>query len=265
MQSVSTDFDIDSGIFKIYEDLLYSGSGSFNFKKLTGIDPTTKSEYSLEESTMKFESVYDEAEAVVNYDVELSTEGFVSNEFTLDKSVFTYGLKNLSKEIVVFYSDLASKPLDAEMLTNQFMQEGLLEIIQKEPEIYTSFNTAVNGSKAYSTMSMKLADVTELPASLEDSVFWLQHAVVEAKLTAEKDIALFIMKLILEQQLAASPDVANMDPAELAEIVEQQTAATLDGVIQQGMLLETDEGYEVTFTMENAEAFLNGNPFPLGL
>jgi uncharacterized protein YdgA (DUF945 family) len=144
------------------------------------------------------------------------------------------------------------------------MQDNLLEQVQAEPEYnFTNISGKVNGSEFEGKILAKIAGVTELPATLEDTAFWMQHAVVDSKMTMQREAALFIAGEMVKAQLAGNPQVAAMSLEEQAQLIAQQAEATLTGMAQQGMITVSEDGYEVVFTMQNAEAMLNGNPIPL--
>ena len=64
-------------------------------------------------------------------------------------------------------------------------------------------------------------------------------------------------------QLMATPQAQNMTAEELQAAVEQQTPMMLSTFAQQGLIKETEKGYETKLTLKDGEASVNGTPIPL--
>jgi uncharacterized protein YdgA (DUF945 family) len=64
-------------------------------------------------------------------------------------------------------------------------------------------------------------------------------------------------------QLLATPRAQNMTEEELQAAVEQQTPMMLSTFAQQGLIKETEAGYETKLELKEGKATVNGTPIPL--
>jgi uncharacterized protein YdgA (DUF945 family) len=64
--------------------------------------------------------------------------------------------------------------------------------------------------------------------------------------------------------MMSDPNAAGMTEEEISAIAAQQVEGMIGMFTQQGMITVTPEGmHEMTFTMKDGQAMLNGNPMPL--
>ena len=113
-------------------------------------------------------------------------------------------------------------------------------------------------------MLTKLVDIESLPIALDDPGFWASKALMDAKLSADKPLALWVGEQIVTSQIQADPMAGEMTEEEISSMGTQQVEGMIAMFLQQGMITLTgDSDYEMLFTLKNGEAFLNGNAMPL--
>jgi uncharacterized protein YdgA (DUF945 family) len=141
----------------------------------------------------------------------------------------------------------------------------LLPQLQAAPE----FNiTEMSGNVADGNFSgkvmAKVAGIDSLPEPLEDPGFWISKAVVDSNLKLNKAMALWIGEQVISSQIQADPNAAGMTDEEISAIAVEQVEGMIGMFTQQGMItVNADDEYEMTFSMQDGQAMLNGNPMPL--
>lgn len=268
--NISVSADLESGLMQAWEQPLYNSVASFAIDTITIVDPASKEETNLSGIVMDSITSYDNTSELGDILVSTKVASFVNSAVAMQDIQFDFEMANLQASFFKAYQKLAedmmNTPEQTESIVQAFMQDAALAQLKVNPEINLPVIKAiVNESKIDGYANTKLAGIQTLPDNLEDAKFWADHAVVDAKLAIEEDAALFIAELILKSQLAANPQFAVMSEEEQQALIAQQSLATINAFVQQGILSETEAGYEITFSMENAEALLNGQPVGLPL
>jgi hypothetical protein len=201
-----------------------------------------------------------------NSDFSLASLSFPG--FSLNDMVMNTQVNNLEQAFLNAYNDMnkavMQDPQRAEQIMQQAMQEYLLPQLMAEPEFnITQLTGVINGGNIDITSSNKLLGVTSLPDTMENNDFWLEHLSSNSQMDVQDSAAKFISAMVLETQLAANPEFAALEPEQRAQIIDQQSAATLEGLVQQGLLTKTADGYSMSFDMQDGKAVLNEAPIPL--
>lgn len=172
---------------------------------------------------------------------------------------------NLEKAFVKAYQDASAKPAEMEQALADMMETKLLPQLQASPELnITEMSGKVADGNFSGKIMSKLSGIDSLPASLEDPAFWMSKAVVDSTLTLDKAMALWVGEQVVTSQLQADPNAAGMTEEEIKAIAAQQVEGMIGMFTQQGMITVNADGeYEMTFTMQDGQAMLNGNPMPL--
>jgi uncharacterized protein YdgA (DUF945 family) len=77
-------------------------------------------------------------------------------------------------------------------------------------------------------------------------------------------MALWIGEQVIASQIQADPNATGMTDEEIRDIAVEQVEGMISMFTQQGMVTVNADGeYEITFTMQDGQAMLNGNPMPL--
>lgn len=205
------------------------------------------------------------ANIVVDYNVaEVDSMGFVSTDLAMVAEV-----KNLSVDFLKAYQKFVNSigqlpPEDIQMKSMEFATQNLLTLLAPSPEFnITDLHGTIPQGKFNATAFSKVVGIDTLPANIMDPGFWLGHLAASAEVKADKAVVELIASLQLRDQLLLNPDVAAMSPEEIDQIVAQQTPAMLSNFQQQGLLIETEEGYQTNFTLKDGAATINDTPIPL--
>ncbi|MDT0596421.1 YdgA family protein [Glaciecola petra] len=271
MNSLSLDMDAKADLASILNQELYDSVANITIASMSFNNSMDNSSSEMENMRIDIVSDYDEANDLADIKFGTKLASVISPETTLKDLVLDIEVNNIQGAFITAYNKLSGEMLelatepDASMaLMQTFMQEYALGQLQAEPEYnFTNISGKINDSDFSGNIAAKLTGITELPATMEDPSFWLEHALVDSKMTMQKGAALYFATQMVNSQLAANPQFMAMSPEEQKQIVDQQAVATLDGLAQQGMVTVDGETYELIFTMEDSVALLNGNPIPL--
>lgn len=271
MNNLSLDMNAEASLATMLNQELYDSVANMTVASMSINNTMEGTSSEMENMVIDIISDYDEAKDFADIKIGTKLASVVSPDMTLDDLVLDIEVNNIQGAFLKAYNDLTSEMLDvasdpdASMeLMQTFMKEHALSQLQADPEYnFTNISGKINDSDFSGNIAAKLAGVTELPATMEDPSFWLEHAIVDSKMTMQKGAALYFATQMVNSQLAGNPQFLAMSPEEQEQIVAQQAVATLDGLAQQGMVTVDRETYEVIFTMEDSVALLNGNPIPL--
>ncbi|MGQ8364160.1 YdgA family protein [Glaciecola sp. 1036] len=268
VENMTVKSDIEAGLMQTWEQSLYNGVATISIGTMSFVNPSTSEETRLDNVVMDLDSDYDTSTELGDILISTKIASFVNSTFTMQDLQLDYAINNLQRSFFKAYQkmseDIIDSPEQADVIMQAFLQDSVLEQLQANPELnLPQIKGVINESKFDGYANSKLVDVQALPDTLDDPAFWAEHAVVDAKLLVEEGAALFIAEMTLRSQLRANPQFSQMSEEDKNAIVAQQSQATIEALVQQGLLTKIDEGYEFTFTMENAQAMLNGNPMPL--
>jgi uncharacterized protein YdgA (DUF945 family) len=250
---------------------LYNSTGEFASELITFDDLSKNSQLRIVDIKLSAETQYDEVTDLGNIMVNTTVASADAPDMNLSDLKSDIEVKNLTATFVRAYQDFANKMIDNADSPQQmrsdvetFMNTYLLSQLQAKPEYnFNDISGKINGSKFSAKIMTSLSDITSLPDSLEDTAFWMQHIIVESEMMIEEAAAQFIANKIVSNQLAANPNFTALSAPQQAEILDQQVQGTIQGLIQQGLVVVEDEKYRLTFTFQDGIALLNGNQIPL--
>jgi uncharacterized protein YdgA (DUF945 family) len=198
-------------------------------------------------------------DADMNYSMDALSVAGVDAKNVLIKTEFN----NLEKSFFKAYQEAS---MDPELLP-EMMETKLLPQLQANPELnITELSGQINDGNFTGKFLTKLEGIDAMPASMEDPSFWMSALVVDSKVSMDKAMALWIGEQVVTSQMMTDPNAAGMTEEEISEIAAQQVEGMIGMFTQQGMITVTPEGmHEMTFTMQDGQALLNGNPMPLPL
>lgn len=268
LNGLSAAIDAQASIGQLIEGQFYNGISTFSFESLEMLNSlkstTTKMENLVVTTNMDFDKNTDLAD--ITMDTTLAHIN--SPEITLNDMVMIVDIKNMQQAFFEAYQqmnkDIMQSPERAQSIMQEAMQTYLLGQLQAKPELNISkLNGTINGGNVSATSSNKLVGVTSLPDTMENNDFWLQHIHSSTLLNIDENAATFIAGMVIRAQLAANPQIAQMDPAQVEQLIIQQSELTLNGLLQQGLITKTEETYQMSFNLIDGEANLNGNVIPL--
>lgn len=222
----------------------------------------------LTEFDMDVVADFDEATDLLDYQINFSLNQLTTPELNLSSVKVNTQVNNLKEQFFKAYQSLLSEagqdPAKMQENLDTLMQTELLGQLQAEPEFnISSFSAKLNQGNITGSLNSKIHQVTALPDPIESPAFWIQHLMTDAQLNADDSVALWLAINLTKSQIKAAPSAAQMTDEEIASIAQQQAPAMLQGLQQQGLLTKTDSGYEMTFSLKEGQALLNGNPMPL--
>ncbi|MEM6638331.1 MAG: DUF945 family protein [Pseudomonadota bacterium] len=144
----------------------------------------------------------------------------------------------------------------------QEMNELLHNVLSKGMFVaIPEMNITVNGDSMSMTSGVR-TDAAKVPDLdgffLMDIPMWMEILSGDLNFSADESLALNMATATLVSQLVEQiPPEQEMDPAELGALAEQQAPMFLDTLVQQGMIVRTDSGYEGTYGYENGIIKLN--------
>jgi hypothetical protein len=181
-------------------------------------------------------------------------------------------INNIQANFLLAYQDFSNKmienisnPEQVQIDLDTFISTYLLDQLTAKPEYnFSNISGKINDSEFSGNILVSIAELTQLPRSLEDTAFWMQNAVVTSAMLIEKNAAEFIAATMMARQLSMNPNFAALSEQEQAAIISQQVQGTLEGLVQQGMVTREGENYRIAFSLQEGVAMLNDNQIPLG-
>jgi uncharacterized protein YdgA (DUF945 family) len=250
---------------------LYDANSTLGIDVVTFKDLMLGTESRTVDTKLTVLTEYDRTNGMGNVKITTTIASLDTSDMALTDVNTVIELNKLQAKFLLAYQDFSNKmmaniadPTQVENDLQAFMQDHLLEQLQASPEYNISkLSGKINGSEFDGKIMAKLSGVTELPMSLEDPAFWMQHTVIDSKMKMQKGAAQFIATQVVSSQLLANPQFMQLGEEERTQIINQQVEGMLAGLVQQGMITLEDEEYITTFTMVGGAALLNGNPIPL--
>jgi hypothetical protein len=261
-------WNVQASITDMLAGKFYDGTGIMSLKQLKLANLLDNSNTQLDNLLLESKMALNQNTDLADASLQLSLASMTMSELALSDMVMSAELNNLQQAFFKAYQqmnkEIMQSPERAQHIMQQTMQAHLLGQLQAAPEFNLSkFNAVVNSGNMSFTSHNKLVGVTSLPDDMESNDFWIQHMQSDTQMQVDEAAALFITKKVLEAQLAGNPQLAGMQPSQLQKVIEQQSTATLQSLLQQGLVIKTKTGYAMSFTLQNGKATLNNDAIPL--
>lgn len=235
--------------------------------KVTGIEANETVE--LANVALVTDTKIDESTNTANIYVEYAIEKIVGPELEATDMALGLAINNLDIDFIKAYQEFSnssllipSEEVPAKMM--EFVEANLLSQLKAEPELnITKLKATVPEGSFTAHANTKLVGIDALPGTLEDVAYWITHLLADAQITADKAFAQSMASGYMMGQLLATPQAQNMTEEELQAAVEQQTPMMLSTFAQQGLIKETEAGYETKLELKEGKATVNGTPIPL--
>jgi uncharacterized protein YdgA (DUF945 family) len=271
MQNFTFDAKSSESLAGMMSKGLYDSQVNFATELLTFNDLNEGTEVLIADTEIQGVTDYDISSDLGSIIMTTTVASVVAPDLNMTDLNSIIEIKNLQGKFILAYQEFASKMSanlhDSEQIQSDldaFIETYLPEQLKAKPEYnFSNISGKINGSDFTGNIMTKLADITELPSTFDDTAFWMQHIIVNSEIKMNKDAAEFVAATVISQQLAGNPNFAALSEQEQTEIMIQQVQGTIQGLVQQEMLVQEGEDYRVSFTMENGLAVLNGNPIPL--
>lgn len=159
----------------------------------------------------------------------------------------------------------------ATMEPEQLAQEGqefflanLLTLLVPEPELnITSLKGTLPEGSFNGHLNSKLVNIDTLPDDIADMGFWIRHTLADAQLKMDNAVAERLAAEVMLNQLKSSVPPQQWDQAQMEQLASQQAPMMLENLTGQGLLSQTEDGYEAVFNLKDNQATLNGTAIPL--
>lgn len=271
MNTLAIEVDADVGLLDMLEQSLYASNSLISIGSMNIVNNAEGSQTTIQALVMKVISSLDQNSGLGDVEIATTVASVEESDLRLSDVLATLQLNNLEAAFFKAYQKFSSEIMEygndldkISSATNTFFENNLLSQLQAEPEYNLSaLSGNINGSAFNGKALAKLVGISSLPATMEDPAFWIQHTQVDSHLSMQKGAAEFIAKQIITSQIGENPNFAEMSAEERDAIIMQQVAPTLMALEQQGMIIATEDGYELNFTLQDGLANLNGTPIPL--
>jgi uncharacterized protein YdgA (DUF945 family) len=270
-EDLNMDSTSDVGIAQMMSMGLYNSESTVSIADVTINSLVDDTQTSVRDTTMLITTSLDEATQLGDMSFKTTMTEFAAPSMNITDLIVVFDVNNLQAKFMRAYQEFTAKsmeymadPVAMQTATQAFLDEHLLEQLQQNPEYNLSeLRGKVNGSEFNGHVFMKLTDVLQLPATLEDPNFWVENGEMDTLMRMEKAAAEFFTAEFIKTQLAGNPQFLSMSEEEQTTLIAQQTQATLAALVEQGMLQTEGADYRFTFTLKDTQAELNGQPMPL--
>lgn len=266
MNSLSASMTADSSWTDMMINPVYDSTSELVLGSLTASIPTLDDmNIAIKNMVLKGTTATQSDEQLLNIGMAFNVGELTSGMIESKNLVFKSEINNLEKGFILAAQEGSLNAPDVDKV-QEVLSKILLPQLQASPEvIITELSGTVEEGNFSGNVLIKLDGIDKLPDYPDDPKFWLSKVSIDSRIEANEDMAMWLGEAALTQQFKANPAITeSMTAKEIKELASAQTAGTLDVLSQQGMLSLTEEGnFELTFSLENGQANLNGNPMPL--
>ena len=266
MNSLSASMTADSSWTDMMINPVYDSTSELVLGSLTASIPMLDDmNIAIKNMVLKGTTATQSDEQLLNIGMAFNVGELTSGMIESKNLVFKSEINNLEKGFILAAQEGSLNAQDVDKV-QEVLSKILLPQLQASPEvIITELSGTVEEGNFSGNVLIKLDGIDKLPDYPDDPKFWLSKVSIDSRIEANEDMAMWLGEAALTQQFKANPAITeSMTAKEIKELASAQTAGTLDVLSQQGMLSLTEEGnFELTFSLENGQAKLNGNPMPL--
>jgi hypothetical protein len=243
----------------------YNSASQFAIASINVDMPMLDTSAKLEELIIDVKTQKSEDDNLMDMAINYAIGSIQAPQFSGRDLVVKTEVNNLEKGFFKAYQEASAKPAQMEQSIADMIETKLLPQLQASPEInITEMSGKVADGNFSGKVMAKVSAIDSLPESLEDPAFWVSKAVIDSNLKLDKAMILWVGEQVVANQIQADPNAAGMTDEEIKAIAGEQVEGMIEMFTQQGMITVNADGeYEMTFTMQDGQAMLNGNPMPL--
>jgi uncharacterized protein YdgA (DUF945 family) len=243
----------------------YNSASQFAIASINVDMPMLDTSAKLEELIIDVKTQKSEDDNLMDMAINYAIGSIQAPQFSGRDLVVKTEVNNLEKGFFKAYQEASAKPAQMEQSIADIIETKLLPQLQASPEInITEMSGKVADGNFSGKVMAKVSAIDSLPESLEDPAFWVSKAVIDSNLKMDKAMILWVGEQVVANQIQADPNAAGMTGEEIKAIAGEQVEGMIEMFTQQGMITVNADGeYEMTFTMQDGQAMLNGNPMPL--
>lgn len=219
----------------------------------------------LEKLIINAKTQKSEDDNLMDMGIVYAVESIQAPQFSGRDLIVKTEVNNLERAFFKAYQEASAKPAQMEQSIADIVETKLLPQLQASPEFnITEMSGKVADGNFSGKVMAKVSAIDSLPEPLEDPAFWVSKAVIDSNLKLNKAMALWVGEQFVANQIQSDPNAAGMTDEEIKAIAGEQVEGMIETFTQQGMItINADGEYEMTFTMQDGQAMLNGNPMPL--
>lgn len=265
MKSMTIESSLDSDWTAPMQGEFYNSINQFSIASINVDMAMLNTKAQLEKLIIDVKTEKNEDGSLMDMAVNYAIESIEAPDFSGRNLVVKTEINNLESAFFKAYQEASTKPAQMEQAMVDMIDTKLLPQLQASPE----FNiTEMSGNVADGNFSgkvmAKVSGIDSLPDPLDDPTFWVSKAVIDSSLKLDKAMAIWVGEQVVFSQIQADPNAAGMTDEEIRAIATEQVEGMLGMFTQQGMVTVNADGeYEMTFTMQDGQAMLNGNLMPL--
>ena len=269
MKNLSMDMSYDGDMVAAFKGDLFESQGKARIESIEISNIELGAAVKIENLAFATDVKINEDNNTANIYVEYAVDKAVGPELDATDMVLGVAINNLDIDFIKAYQDFSnnsllvpSEEVPAKMM--EFVEANLLTQLKAEPEInITKLKATLPEGSFNAYANTKLVGIDALPGTLEDAAYWVTHLLADAQITADKALAQSMASGYMMGQLMATPHAQSMTAEEIKAAVEQQTPMMLSTFAQQGLIKETEKGYETKLELKDGKASVNGTPIPL--
>lgn len=265
MKSVSVDMLIDAQWTDIMTKVFYDSSAQFAIESINFDMPMAETKAVIKNLAIDALTQKSEDDKLMDIDINYAVSSIDMPKFQGSDLIMKTEINNLERGFFQAYQKVSANPAQFEQAMKDIIDNKLLPQLQASPEMnITELSGKVAEGKFSGKILTKLTGINSLPQALEDPAFWISKVLIDSQLKLDKEVALWLAEQVIVTQIQADPSSAQMTEEEILNIAAQQVEGMLNMLTQQGMAtMNADGNYEMSFSMKDGQALLNGNPMPL--
>jgi uncharacterized protein YdgA (DUF945 family) len=265
MKSMTLESSIEGDWTAAMKGDFYNSTGEFGITSINLDMPMFDSKATLDKLLIDVKTEKSEDGNLMDMDINYAIESIEAPQFSGRDLVVKSEINNLERAFFKAYQEASANPAQMQQAMADIIGTKLLPQLQASPEFnITEMSGKVADGNFSGKVMTKVTGINSLPEPLEDPAFWASKTVVDSKLKLDKAMALWVGEQVVISQIQADPNAAGMTNEEIKAIAAEQVEGMIGMFAQQGMITVNADGeYEMTFTMQDGQAMLNGNPMPL--
>lgn len=265
VKSAKWDSLIDASWDSVLQGEFYDSVTSFTLNNINFEMPMLNTKANLQNLAVDVQSTKSDDGGLMGLNIDYAVKSIDVPDFKANDLVMKMEVNNLEKELFKAYREASAKPLEMQQALANIIKNKLLPQLQASPEFnITEMSGKIAGGSFSGKALTKLTGIDSLPDTLEDVSFWISKAVIDSQLSVDQPLAKWIGQQVVINQIKANPDAQDMTEDDIIALASQQVDGMLNTFSQQGMIIVTKDGdYEMSFTIKDGQALLNGNSMPL--
>lgn len=265
MKSMTLESSIEGDWTAAMKGDFYNSTGEFGITSISLDMPMLDTKATLDKLVVDVKTEKSEDGNLMDMNINYAIESIEAPQFSGRDLVVKSEINNLERAFFKAYQEASANPAQMEQAMADIIGSKLLPQLQASPEFnITEMSGKVADGKFSGKVMAKVTGINSLPEPLEDPAFWTSKTVLDSKLTLDKAMTLWVGEQIVISQIQADPNAGGMTNEEIKAIAAEQVEGMIGMFAQQGMITVNADGeYEMTFTMQDGQAMLNGNLMPL--